>query len=132
MIRLTVENIKEIYALIVKETGGSYGIREESLLASACEGIFQTFECVELYPSIEEKGAMLGYSLISCHSFVDGNKRIGILAMLTFLSVNGVDIECTDEEIVSIGLGTASGKISYEGLLDWIIHHECIGESDER
>lgn len=43
MIRLNVENIKEIYALIVKETGGSYGIREESLIASACDGIFQTF-----------------------------------------------------------------------------------------
>lgn len=127
MIRLTTENIKAIYALVIKETGGSYGIREEALLSSACEGIFQTFGGEELYPTLEEKGAMLGYSLISCHSFVDGNKRIGILAMLTFLSVNGVNVECSDDEIVAIGLGTASDKISYKELLNWIIHHERTG-----
>lgn len=127
MIRLTAENIKEIYALVLKETGGSYGIREESLLASACDGIFQTFGGMELYPSLEEKGARLGYSLISCHSFVDGNKRIGVLAMLTFFAVNGVLIECSDDEIVEIGIGTAAGRISYEGLLDWITSHEFIG-----
>lgn len=131
MIRLTTENIKEIYALLVKETGGSYGIREEYLLASACEGIFQTFGGTELYHSLEEKAARLGYSLISCHSFVDGNKRIGVLAMLTFLAVNGVAIECMDDEIVEIGLETASDRISYEGLHDWIISHEYRGENDE-
>ena len=124
MIRLTVDNIKEIYALIVRETGGSYGIREESLLASACEGIFQAFGGIELYPSLEEKGARLCFSLISCHSFIDGNKRIGVLAMLTFLRLNGIRIECNDEEIVEIGLGIASDRISYEELLDWITHHK--------
>lgn len=132
MIRLTAENIKEIYALVVKETGGFYGIREESLLASACDGIFQTFGGVELYPSLEEKSARLGYSLISCHSFADGNKRIGVLAMLTFLAVNGVSIKCSDDEIVEIGLGTASDRISYDDLLGWIISHERRGEKNER
>ena len=131
MIRLTDENIKEIYALVVKETGGAYGIRDEALLSSVCDGIFQTFGGVELYPSLEEKGTRLGYSLISSHVFLDGNKRIGVLAMITFLSVNGVSIGCSDDEIVEIGLGTAADRISYEGLLAWIISHEYRGENDE-
>ena len=86
--------------------------------------IFQAFGGIELYPSLEEKGARLCFSLISCHSFIDGNKRIGVLAMLIFLRLNGIRIECNDEDIVEIGLWIASDRISYEELLDWIIHHK--------
>ena len=72
---------------MVEETGGSFGIRAEELLDSALEGIFQTFDGKELYPTKEEKGARLGYSLISSHAFIDGNKRIGMYVMLTFLEL---------------------------------------------
>lgn len=91
---------------------------------SALEGIFQAFGGKELYPSKEEKGACLGYSLISNHAFLDGNKRIGVYVMLTFLEVNGIRLDCTDEELIEIGLGVASGSITYEALLDWILDHE--------
>ena len=109
---------------MVEATGGSFGIRDGNLLDSALEGIFQTFDGKELYPTKEEKGAMLGYSLISNHAFVDGNKRIGVYVMLTFLEVNGIRIECTDDELIELGLGVAAGEISYEELLDWILNHE--------
>ena len=93
------------------------------LLDSALEGIFQTFGGVELYPTKEEKGARLGYSLISNHAFVDGNKRIGMYIMLTFLEVNGIRLDCTNEDVVEAGLGVASGKMSYEELLAWVKTH---------
>ena len=109
---------------MVEATGGSFGIRDENLLDSALNGIFQTFDGKELYPTKEEKGAMLGYSLISNHAFVDGNKRVGIYVMLTFLEVNGIRIECTDNELIELGLGVAAGEISYDEILDWILNHE--------
>ena len=124
MIRFTDDKVKLLYKLMVEATGGSFGIRDENLLNSALEGIFQTFDGKELYPTKEEKGAMLGYSLISNHAFVDGNKRIGVYVMLTFLEVNGIRIECTDNELIDLGLGVASGKIDYEELLEWILSHE--------
>lgn len=124
MIRLSEEKVKLLYQLMVEATGGTFGIRDENLLNSALEGIFQTFDGKDLYPSKEEKGAMLGYSLISNHAFVDGNKRIGVYVMLTFLEVNGIRIDCSDEELITLGLGLAAGEIGYEGLLDWILDHE--------
>lgn len=125
MIRLSEEKVKLLYQLMVEATGGTFGIRDENLLNSALEGIFQTFDGKDLYPSKEEKGAMLGYSLISNHAFVDGNKRIGVYVMLTFLEVNGIRIDCSDEELITLGLGLAAGEIGYEGLLDWILDHEA-------
>lgn len=125
MIRLSEEKVKLLYQLMVEATGGTFGIRDENLLNSALKGIFQTFDGKDLYPSKEEKGAMLGYSLISNHAFVDGNKRIGVYVMLTFLEVNGIRIDCSDEELITLGLGLAAGEIGYEGLLDWILDHEA-------
>ena len=88
------------------------------------EGIYAGFDGREFYPSKEEKGARLGYTLISNHAFVDGNKRIGIYVMLAFLEMNGIRIRCTDEELVDIGLSVADGSMKYEDLLAWVYGHE--------
>ena len=98
-------------------------MRDEGLLSSAIEGIYQTFDGQELYPTKEEKGARLGYALISNHAFFDGNKRIGMFAMLTFLEVNGIKISCTDDEIAQMGIAVAAGIIGYEKLLQWVKEH---------
>ena len=124
MIRFSVDKVKLLHQLMAEETGGSVGIRDEGLLDSAIEGIYQTFNGKELYPSKEEKGARLGYSLISNHSFLDGNKRIGMFAMLTFLEVNGIRLECTNEDVAEAGLAVAAGKMGYEDLLEWVKSHE--------
>jgi death-on-curing protein len=55
---------------------------------------------------------------------VDGNKRIGIYVMLSFLEMNGIRLQCSDREIVEIGLALADGKMSYEELLRWVIDHK--------
>lgn len=64
--------------------------------------------------------------LISNHAFLDGNKRIGMLVMLTFPEVNGSRLECSDDDIIEAGLGVASGKMNYEDLLDWVKNHEAM------
>lgn len=124
MIKFSKEKILLLHKLIAEETGGSIGVRDEALLESALEGAFAGFGDREFYPSKEEKGARLGYALISNHAFVDGNKRIGMYVMLTFLEVNGVRLECTNEEVASAGLAVADGTMGYEDLLEWVIKHK--------
>lgn len=123
MIRLSKDRVLLLHKLMAEATGGSAGLREEALLDAALEGIFATFDGQELYPTAEEKGARLGYSLISNHAFVDGSKRIGMYAMLIFLEVNGIRLACSNEDIVQAGLGVASGGMSYEELLQWVMEH---------
>ena len=124
MIRFSSEKVKLLHQLMAEATGGSVGVRDEGLLDSAIEGAFATFDGVELYPSKEEKAAKLGYSLISNHAFVDGNKRIGVYVMLSFLELNGIHIEATDEDVVSLGLGVADGSMEQKDILDWIHKHK--------
>ena len=123
MIRFSRDKVKLIHQLLAEETGGSIGVRDEGLLDSALESAFATFEGVELYPSKEEKAAKIAYSLVSNHAFVDGNKRIGVFVMLSFLSLNGIRIDATDEDIVQLGLGIADGSVEYEGIVSWIKAH---------
>ena len=124
MIRFSKEKVLLLHQLMAEATGGSIGVRDEGLLDSALENVFATFDGIELYPSKEEKGARLGFSLVSNHAFADGNKRIGIYIMLTFLEMNGIRLHCTDEEIVNIGLSVASGSMNYEDMRDWVYKHE--------
>lgn len=123
MIRFSAEKVKLLHQLIAQETGGSIGLRDEGLLESALDGIFTTFDGKELYPTKEEKGARLGYTLISNHAFVDGNKRIGMYVMLTFLEVNGIHMECTNQEVAETGLAVAAGQMGYDELLEWVKIH---------
>ena len=123
MIKFSKEKVLLLHRLIAEETGGSIGVRDEALLDSALENAFSGFGDQEFYPTKEEKGARLGYTLISNHAFVDGNKRIGMYVMLTFLEVNGIHLECTNEDVVQAGLGVADGSIRYEELLAWVRSH---------
>lgn len=123
MIKFSKEKVLLLHQLIAEETGGSVGVRDEGLLESALESAFSSFDGQEFYPTKEEKGARLGYNLISNHAFVDGNKRIGVYVMLTFLEVNGIRLDCTNEDVVKIGLGVADGSMGYEDLLTWVREH---------
>ena len=123
MKRLTKTQILKMHSLLIQKTGGSDGVRDEGLLDSALNLPFQSFDGEDIYKTIQAKAARLGFSLINNHPFVDGNKRIGILVMLVFLEINGIEIICTDEELVELGLGVADGSVSYKDLLNWIIDH---------
>ncbi len=120
MIRISTEKALVLHKLLTDETGGAPDVRDMGLLESALESAFQTFGGDELYPTIEEKGARLGYALISNHAFVDGNKRIGVLIMLTFLEINGVGISPAVDDVTRMGLAVASGGMDYRSLLEWI------------
>ena len=100
MIKFSREKVLLLHQLLAEATGGCVGVRDQGVLVSALEGAFAGFGDQEFYPTKEEKGARLGYALISNHAFLDGNKRIGLYVMLSFLEMNGIRIRCTDEELV--------------------------------
>ncbi|MBQ7728020.1 MAG: type II toxin-antitoxin system death-on-curing family toxin [Clostridia bacterium] len=124
MIKFSREKVLLLHQLIAEETGGDPNVRDLNLLDSALNSAFQTFDGKELYPTKQGKAARIGYSLISNHAFVDGNKRIGMYVLLTFLETNGVRMELTDEEIARVGFAVADGSMKYEELLAWIRNHE--------
>lgn len=123
MMRFSKERVLLLHKLMAEATGGSVGVRDEALLDSALESAYAGFGDREFFPSKEEKGARLGFALISNHAFVDGNKRIGVYVMLAFLEMNGIKTQCTDEELIQVGLAVADGSMNYDALLQWVIDH---------
>ena len=123
MIKFNRENVMEVYKVLTEATGGTVGVRDEGLLLSAIEAPYQTFGGIDLFPTVLEKGVRLGYGLVANHPFVDGNKRIGILVMLVFMQLNGINLELTDEMIVDVTLKVASGEYKYEDLLEFVTNN---------
>lgn len=123
--KITVEYICKAHYEIIKMTGGSQGLRDTKLLESLVNGVYQTFDSKELYPTIVDKAAFLCFSLIQNHAFVDGNKRIGINIMQVFLHMNGYKISANDDELIDLGLGVATSKYNKDAIKEWIIRHKC-------
>lgn len=124
MIKFEKEKVLLLHQMIAQETGGAVGVRDMGLLESALENAYLTYDGEELYKTKEEKAARLGYSLISNHAFVDGNKRIGVYVMLTFLEVNGIRMNPTNEDVINLGLKVAAGEMKYEEILEWVNRHK--------
>jgi death-on-curing family protein len=78
-----------------------FGIQKDSGFQSAVKQIYQSFEGIECYPTIEEKAAMLLYFIVKNHSFVDGNKRIAVACFLYFLNKNGLLYKTDDQKAIN-------------------------------
>jgi death-on-curing protein len=124
MIILSSRQIVALHSQLISETGGTDGIRDEGLLSSALNAPFQSFGDTDVYPSIQQKAARLGFGLVKNHAFIDGNKRIGAHAMLVFLALNSIELEYTQDELSETFLKIAAGELSQEELLEWIIDHQ--------
>ena len=124
MIILSKEQIITLHSNLISETGGSDGIRDEQLLESALNAPFQIFSNEEVFPSIQQKAARLGYGLIKNHAFVDGNKRIGAHAMLVFLALNKIELDYTQTELSDTILKVAANEYTFDDLLKWILDHQ--------
>ncbi|MFI3330038.1 MAG: type II toxin-antitoxin system death-on-curing family toxin [bacterium] len=123
MIFLSIHDIIEFQGKTIDKHGGEHGVRDITLLQSAVASALATFDGEDLFPTMIEKAARLGYGIVSYHPFIDGNKRIGVWVMLATLRLNNIIITYTKDELVSFGLGIASGSLQYEDILDWIKFH---------
>ena len=124
MIRLTKKQLLLLHSQLIKVYGGRDGIRDEKLLESALESPIQSFGGRELYPSIQAKAARLCYGLVKNHAMIDGNKRLGVHAMLVFMAINGYDLEYSQKELIDLILDVAAGKRDYVDILHWLIGHQ--------
>ena len=123
MTLLSVEEVLLLHEKLLIATGGSPGLLDRGLLESAVWSVNASFGEEERYPTAEEKAARLAFSLVSNHAFVDGNKRVGMLAMLMTLTLHGVRLRYTQKELITLGLSAASGEIGYPEILTWIQGH---------
>ena len=123
---VTKNQIILLHDQIISETGGTRGLRDEGLLESALFTPFQVFGNEELYPSILEKAARLGFGLVKNHAFLDGNKRIGAHAMLVFLALNEIETDYSQDDLINIIMGIASGQCNYADLLEWVRAHTIL------
>lgn len=109
-----------IYRKIIQATGGALGLRDEGLLRSALARPRMTFGGKDLYSSLFEKVAVLGYSLIKNHPFVDGNKRVAFEAIDITLRMNGYRISASLDKKYKFVLDIAQGKIDEIEIADWL------------
>ena len=120
---LSLAEVLRLHGRIIAETGGSDGLRDLGLLESALAQPRQTFGGQDLYPSLVEKAAAVGYSLIKNHPFVDGNKRIGHAVVEAMLMLNGFELSAGVDESETEILAVAAGDRSRDEFRAWIEKH---------
>lgn len=121
---LNKAQVLRLHEQLVKQTGGSPGLRDEGLLDAALAAPFQSYGGRWMYPTLAGQAARLGFGLVSNHPFVDGNKRIGAHAMLVFLALNGIELAYTQRGLADLFLGAAAGTVSCEDLARWVTEHQ--------
>ena len=120
---LTLGEVVELHRLVLEVTGGAPGIRDLGALESGIAQPKATFDGTDLYPTLVEKAAALCFSLVQGHPFVDGNKRVGHVAMETFLVLNASEIDAAVDEQEHLMLGLAAGRTSRSQLTEWLRQH---------
>ena len=120
---LALGEVVDLHRRLLEATGGASGIRDFGALESAIAQPKATFEGVDLHPTLVEKAAALGFSLVQGHAFVDGNKRVGHAAMETFLILNGTEIDAPVDDQERLMLDLAAGRIGRNHLVDWLRQH---------
>lgn len=116
---LTSTVVLAIHADQIEAHGGSRGLRDRGLLTSAL-GRPKNRHGYAPDSSLYTLAAAYGFALAKNHPFVDGNKRVAFQAMYVFLGLNGYRIQASEEAVVFLMLGVASGEISEDGLAIWL------------
>lgn len=113
---LDLDDILQIHTDTIAKEGGSAGVRDITLIASAVAAPRASFDGEYLHPSLYHMAAALMYALIQNHGFIDGNKRIGTLAALVFLEVNNRSSYPPATELENIAMAVATSQINREEL----------------
>jgi prophage maintenance system killer protein len=118
--RATYESAMEAIISLKEKFGESqlFGVEKDKSFHSSIGQIYQTWDGQELYPSVEEKAAMLLYLVVKNHSFVDGNKRIAATLFLWFLQNNGILYRADGTKRISDGTLVALTLMIAESRMD--------------
>lgn len=109
--------------MLIDEIGGSHGVRDHHMLASAEQAPKQKVFGKELYPTVFLKAALYARDIIFSHPFIDGNKRTGMTAAFVFLENNGHKAIVREGEISKFALTIIEEKLSVEKIAHWLKAH---------
>ena len=124
MIRyITLEQVHRLQKRALVDKGGISGVRDAGAIESAVAQPQMTFGGKDLYPTLAEKTAALGFSLIKNHAFADANKRVGHAAMETFLLINGHEFDADVDEQERVIFAVAGSKMEREEFTEWVKQH---------
>jgi death-on-curing protein len=117
---LTLSEVLRLHERVVKQSGGSIGLRDRGGLESCVAQPHQSFGGEELYPTLADKAAALGFFLVANHPFIDGNKRIGHASMEVMLLLNGFELDADVDEQERVILAVAAGTMEREEFTRWV------------
>ena len=120
---IDIRDVENIHTILIEKFGGVNGIRDRTILDSAINRPFQTFDQKELYPSSIDKAAAIFESLISNHPFIDGNKRTAYVLMRLILLEGRFDVAANEEDKYDFVIASAKGELKFEEIRNWIIQH---------
>ncbi|MEN1967722.1 type II toxin-antitoxin system death-on-curing family toxin [Lentibacillus sp. N15] len=125
---LTIGGVERIHDLVLDRDGGIRG-RHPGKLEAKLALPMSGFGDYERFPTIAEKAAAYLYEFAVGHCFMDGNKRTAYAATFMFLDINGFELICEDDEVVSFVSAVANDETrpSFKKVVDWIKEHihEC-------
>lgn len=120
---LTLGEDFALHRCIIAQSGGRPGLRDLGAVASALAQPRISVDGYDAYPSLLDKAAAMGFSLIRNHGFMDGNKRIAHAAMEVFLLMNGLELRGSVDEQETFMLSLAAGAVTRDGLAEWLRSH---------
>jgi death on curing protein len=120
---LSLKQVLRLYYRIMAKSGGAAGVRDLGGVEAALAQPRMSFGGQDLYPTLVDKAATLGFSLVMNHPFLDGNKRIGHAAVEAFLLMNEAEIVAPTDEQESVILSLAAGDLSHEQFRLWLETH---------
>jgi death-on-curing protein len=120
---LTMDEVLEMHQQQIKRYGGTYGLRDSAALESAIAMPVATFEGRYLHETIPAMGAAYLFHITQNHAFLDGNKRAGANAAITFLRLNDWEPTFSEEELVDTVLAVAAGKVKKRELIVFFEQH---------
>jgi death-on-curing protein len=114
--------LQALHEALLRDHGGSPGVRDDALLESALARPRQKFVYAEK-PELPTLAAAYAFSLAKNHGFIDGNKRVAFMTAYVFLGLNGFDLEADEPEVATTMEGVAAGRVTEKALADWVRDH---------
>ena len=120
---LTLDEVLSLHEDQVRRYGGSGGVRDLGLLQSAMGSVMATFDGSFLHQSLFEMAAAYLFNICRNHPFIDGNKRTAVAASLTFLEMNGIEIDARESDFYHLVMGVAENKVTKSAVAVFFEKH---------
>ena len=121
---LDFKEVVAIHGEILADSGGATGILNQGMLESTLNKPKNLYYYSDSQASLYELAAAIGYGLIKNHCFVDGNKRIALIAVYTFLALNAIELNASEEDaatfFIELAATTAQQEESTKKMVNWL------------